>query len=86
MALSKKARLRHKGDIDMARKILLAFIVFYQKCISPGLMPRCKYYPTCSSYAYEAIVKHGAIKGMALGAYRILRCNPFFKGGYDPVP
>jgi len=70
----------------MARKILLTFIVFYQKWISPGLAPRCKYYPTCSAYTYEAIQKHGAIKGMALGAYRIIRCNPFFKGGYDPVP
>ena len=70
----------------MAQKILLAIIVFYQKCISPGLMPRCKYYPSCSSYTYEAIVKHGAFKGAMLGAYRIIRCNPFFKGGYDPVP
>ena len=47
---------------------------------------RCPYYPTCSHYGLEAIQKHGAIKGSALAAWRILRCNPFSKGGYDPVP
>ena len=48
--------------------------------------PCCRFYPTCSQYALEAIQKHGAFKGSLLAAYRILRCNPFSKGGYDPVP
>lgn len=70
----------------MIKKVLLSLIVFYKKCISPGLMSRCKYYPSCSSYAYDAVEKHGAIKGILLSLWRILRCNPFSKGGYDPVP
>ncbi len=47
---------------------------------------KCPYFPSCSEYGYQAICKHGAIKGSALAAWRILRCNPFSKGGYDPVP
>lgn len=70
----------------MVKKALLFLIVFYRKCISPGLMPRCKYYPTCSSYAYDAVKKHGALKGVLLSVWRILRCNPLSKGGYDPAP
>ncbi|MGI6239407.1 MAG: membrane protein insertion efficiency factor YidD [Christensenellales bacterium] len=61
-------------------------IRFYKKRISPGLMPSCRFWPTCSEYAYEAIGKHGAIKGGLLAAWRILRCNPLCRGGYDPVP
>jgi hypothetical protein len=58
----------------------------YQKYISPGLPPRCRFYPTCSSYSIEAFEKYGFIKGLYLSVKRILKCNPFFKGGYDPVP
>jgi hypothetical protein len=58
----------------------------YQKYISPGLPPRCRFYPTCSSYSIEAFEKYGFAKGMYLSLKRILKCNPFFKGGYDPVP
>lgn len=68
------------------RKILIAIIKFYQKNISPLKRTKCPYYPTCSNYGLEAIKKHGALKGGCLTIWRILRCNPFSKGGYDPVP
>ena len=70
------------------KKVLIYFIKLYQKYISPtlSLFSRCPYTPSCSNYAIEAIEKYGAIKGTALGFWRILRCNPFSKGGYDPVP
>lgn len=66
---------------------LLAAIRFYQQYLSvlkDG--PTCRFIPTCSTYAIEAITKYGALKGGALALWRILRCNPFSKGGYDPVP
>ena len=66
--------------------IMLFLIKGYKKWISPLLGERCRFYPSCSEYTYEAIEKYGALKGVALGAYRLLRCNPFCKGGYDPVP
>lgn len=58
----------------------------YQVCISPFKRPCCRFYPTCSNYALEALKKHGPLKGVYLSTKRILRCNPLFKGGYDPVP
>ena len=67
------------------KKILIMLINFYQKEISPWLGPRCKYEPTCSEYTKQAIEKYGAIKGTIIGIKRILRCNPFSKGGYDPL-
>ena len=70
----------------MIKKIFILPIRFYQKFISPALGDRCRFYPTCSSYMIEAIQVHGVIKGILLGTYRILRCNPFCKGGIDPVP
>lgn len=71
----------------MMKKILLTCINIYRKYFS-GLKrySSCKYYPTCSTYALEAISKYGALKGGGLSLWRILRCNPFSKGGYDPVP
>lgn len=68
------------------RGALTAPIRFYQRFISPALGPRCRYSPTCSSYAAEAIEVHGPIKGVLLGAWRILRCNPWSRGGVDHVP
>ena len=69
------------------KKILLGFIRFYQNYISAMKGgATCKYFPTCSQYAVEAIEKYGVLKGGLLAAWRILRCNPFLKGGYDPVP
>ena len=67
------------------KNLLIKLINFYQKHISSGTNPHCKYYPSCSEYTKQAIEKYGAIKGVAKGTWRILRCNPFSKGGYDPV-
>lgn len=66
--------------------ILLQLIRFYQKFISPFTPPSCRFTPTCSEYAREAIKKHGPFKGMWLAVKRILRCNPWGGSGYDPVP
>ena len=69
------------------KRIFLAFIRFYQRCISPYTPKTCRFTPTCSAYAYEAITKYGAIKGGYLALKRFLRCHPFYKGDpYDPVP
>ncbi len=70
----------------MIRWILLKLIRFYQLFISPALPPSCIYEPSCSKYTYQAIAKHGALKGTYLGIRRILRCHPWAQGGYDPVP
>jgi len=67
-------------------KFLMSLILFYKRHISGGLPPACRFTPTCSEYMYEAIRRYGAGKGLFLGIKRILRCNPFCKGGYDPVP
>ena len=68
------------------KKFFLLLLRFYKKGISPFLPPSCRFYPTCSEYMAEAIMKYGALKGLGLGVWRLLRCNPFCKGGYDPVP
>lgn len=68
------------------KKFIIAAIRFYQRHISVHLPPMCKYYPTCSRYAVEAIEIHGAFKGSIMAVLRLLRCNPLFVGGYDPVP
>ena len=65
---------------------LIGVIKLYQKAVSPLKIPSCRFTPTCSQYAVEAIKIHGAFKGGMLAVWRILRCNPFCKGGYDPVP
>ncbi len=67
------------------RHVLIYLIKLYQKIISPMFAPSCRFYPTCSEYAVQAITKYGALKGGAKAAWRILRCNPFNKGGIDPV-
>ncbi|MBR6425327.1 MAG: membrane protein insertion efficiency factor YidD [Oscillospiraceae bacterium] len=69
------------------KTILLAIIHFYQRFISPGLPRRCRFEPTCSQYACEAIAKYGALRGGWLAFKRLMRCHPFYKGDYfDPVP
>ena len=70
----------------MMKRVLIALVKFYRKYTSPLRPPCCRYYPTCSQYALEALEKYGAIKGGYLAIRRILRCNPLHKGGYDPVP
>lgn len=68
------------------KKIVLALIRFYQRFISPALPPSCRYTPTCSHYAYTAIERYGLVRGGWMGIKRVLRCNPWHPGGYDPVP
>jgi uncharacterized protein len=70
----------------IAQRVLTAFIRFYQLAISPLLPAACRYYPTCSAYAIEAINRHGAVRGTWLAIRRIGRCHPLHTGGYDPVP
>jgi len=72
--------------VNEMKKILIFLIKLYRKYISPLKRTKCPYIPTCSEYGLEAIEKYGAIKGGLLAAWRILRCNPFSSGGYDPVP
>lgn len=71
---------------NLLTKFFCFIIRAYQKCISPLFPPCCRFTPTCSAYALEALKKYGPFKGMILTIKRILRCNPFCKGGYDPVP
>jgi len=68
-----------------ARAVLLA-IRFYQRVISPAFPPSCRFFPSCSEYAYQAVQKYGTLRGSWLGLTRLLRCHPFHPGGYDPVP
>lgn len=68
------------------KKVLIGLIHFYQRAISANTPTSCRFVPTCSAYAIEAIERFGAFKGTALAVWRILRCNPLCKGGYDPVP
>lgn len=67
-------------------RLVIKFIKLYQYCIGPFLPPSCRFSPTCSNYASEALTKYGFIKGMALSIGRVLRCHPGNRGGYDPVP
>jgi putative membrane protein insertion efficiency factor len=72
---------------NLPRIPLLALIRLYQMIVSPALPEgTCRFYPSCSHYGYQAIYKYGAVKGSLMAAWRILRCNPFNQGGFDPVP
>lgn len=71
---------------DTPKKMIAGAIRVYQKQVAPYKTLKCPYEPTCSQYGLEAVLKHGAVKGSLLAAWRILRCNPFSHGGYDPVP
>lgn len=68
------------------KRLLLGLIAAYQRWLSPARGPRCRYEPSCSAYAAESIRRFGAARGLLLGAWRLLRCNPFSHGGFDPVP
>jgi putative membrane protein insertion efficiency factor len=68
------------------RRVVLAPVRFYRRFLSPlKRTPSCRYLPTCSEYAIEAVEKRGVVRGLFLAAWRLLRCNPLFRGGYDPV-
>jgi hypothetical protein len=69
----------------MLSKIAINFILFYRICISPYIPPRCRFLPTCSDYSIQALQKYGLLKGGWLSIVRLLKCNPLFKGGYDPL-
>lgn len=71
---------------SIPKRIMLGMIRFYRRFISPMFPPCCRFTPTCSAYALEAIQKYGALRGGYLAVRRILRCHPFHPGGYDPVP
>ena len=66
------------------RNLVILPVKFYQKAISPLFPPSCRYYPTCSTYMIQAVEKHGVVLGLLMGSARILRCNPFVRGGHDP--
>jgi len=68
------------------RRLLVAVVDLYRRLLSPLLPPLCRFEPSCSKYAREALLRHGALKGTLLALWRILRCNPFCRGGHDPVP
>jgi uncharacterized protein len=68
------------------KTLAVAGLRFYKALISPILPAACRYVPSCSEYAAEAVVRHGFFRGVVLAGWRLLRCNPFVKGGYDPVP
>ena len=70
----------------LGKRLLLSLVRFYRAAISPYKRPCCRFIPTCSQYALEAIEKYGAAKGGYLAIRRLLKCHPFHKGGYDPVP
>jgi putative membrane protein insertion efficiency factor len=71
--------------VSTLRSLAIAPIRAYQRFVSPALPRRCKYEPTCSAYAAQAIREYGILRGLLLGGWRLLRCNPFSHGGYDPV-
>jgi putative membrane protein insertion efficiency factor len=72
--------------LSVGARLLTGAIVAYRRRISPALPARCRFYPSCSAYAQEALTRHGAIRGTGLAIWRLLRCHPFHPGGYDPVP
>jgi uncharacterized protein len=71
--------------MKIARRLATAPLKLYQALISPAIGPRCKFYPSCSEYAVQAIMRFGILRGLVLAAWRLLRCNPFNHGGFDPV-
>jgi uncharacterized protein len=70
---------------NIAKTCVLYLLRGYKWVLSPMLPPACRYVPTCSEYAMEAVERYGAVRGMAMAMWRVLRCHPFAKGGYDPV-
>jgi putative membrane protein insertion efficiency factor len=77
---------RDRTTSSIPQRLLLGGIRLYQWCLSPWLGHHCRFYPTCSSYAHEAIIEHGALRGTLLAGRRLLKCHPWHEGGPDPVP
>lgn len=77
---------RGYGPGESLTRVIVAILDFYKRAISPWLPPACRFEPTCSIYAREAIERHGFVRGMGLALRRLLRCHPFHAGGFDPVP
>ena len=75
-----------RRSATLGARVLALPVIAYRRWISPALPARCRFYPSCSAYALEALATHGAAKGLALTLWRLLRCQPFHPGGYDPVP
>lgn len=71
--------------MNLLRRVMIAPIRLYQAVVSPAIGQRCRYYPSCSEYAVQAISRFGILRGLVLAAWRLLRCNPFSSGGFDPV-
>ena len=86
--LSKKRPQKEgrRRPISLGQRVALFALVAYKSVLSPILPSACKFYPTCSMYAREAVERHGVIKGSWLAAKRLIRCRPFARGGFDPVP
>ncbi|MQA04345.1 MAG: membrane protein insertion efficiency factor YidD [Streptosporangiales bacterium] len=81
------ATARWTGRVaSLPTRLLIALVTGYRRFISPLLGPRCRFYPSCSAYALEALRTHGALRGGWLTVWRILRCQPFHPGGFEPVP
>jgi putative membrane protein insertion efficiency factor len=68
------------------KNVVLLLLRSYKRLVSPFLPPSCRFHPTCSEYAYEAVYKHGVLRGLVLSTRRLLKCHPYNPGGYDPVP
>jgi putative membrane protein insertion efficiency factor len=86
VAAATRRSVRLLGHVSrVAGMLVSAPIVVYQRVISPGLPRRCRYEPTCSRYAVQALTQYGILKGLVLAVWRLLRCNPWSRGGYDPV-
>lgn len=71
---------------SLPARLLMALVRVYQLFVSPLLPPACRFYPSCSRYAMQALREHGAVRGTGLAVWRVLKCHPFHPGGYDPVP
>ena len=82
---SKAQQILRSVAANPVKALFLGIIRLYQVVLSPGIPSRCKYYPSCSQYALDAVREYGAFRGFVLGAWRVLRCNPLSYGGYDPV-
>ena len=82
---ARASRLENPAVFPDMRKFAIGPIKMYRRFVSPILPPSCRYWPSCSEYALQAIQKHGVLKGVLLGAWRVIRCNPWSKGGIDPV-